>query len=292
MLKIGERINLIFAQDAVRAKTLKHQEEKIRLAIIGGTGLEVLLEGLEKTQIGTPYGLSPPVSIGKIGEKLAAFLPRHGVHHSIPPHKVNYRASIHALHQIGVKRIIATNAVGAINAKFRSGDFVVPHDLIDFTKSRRFTFFDDAPVTHVDVSQIYCPETREFLIKAAKRSGVKVWDRAVLICTEGPRYETPAEIRMFRQLGCDVVGMTGAPEAVLARELGMCYATLCFVSNMAAGMQERLTASEVAEVARERMPLVRQILRETVKNLPEERSCPCTHAVEDARLRGSSDTKT
>lgn len=255
------------------------------MAIIGGTGLEGLLEEARKIRIGTPHGLPPPISIGETDGKPLAFLPRHGIHHSIPPHKVNYQANVYALHQIGVERIIATNAVGAINTKFRPGDLVVPHDLVDFTKLRRFTFYDDAPVTHVDVSQPYCPEVRRFLIKAAKEYGAQVWDRAVLVCTEGPRYETPAEIEMFRRLGCDVVGMTGAPEAVLARELEMCYAPLCFVSNMAAGMQERLTASEVAEVAKERMPVIRQILREAIKNLPEDRSCPCALALEYARLR-------
>ncbi len=259
------------------------------MAIIGGTGLEELLGEARKIRIGTPYGLPFSISIGEIDGKPLAFLPRHGVHHSIPPHKVNYQASLYALHQIGVERIIATNAVGAINRKFTPGDLVVPHDLVDFTKLRRFTFYDDAPVTHVDVSQPYCPETRRFLIEAAKGRDVKVWDRAVLVCTEGPRFETPAEIGMFRRLGCDVVGMTGVPEAFLARELEMCYAAVCYVSNMAAGMQKRLTASEVAEVAKERMPVIRQILREAIKNLPQERSCPCVHALENARLRKASD---
>ncbi len=259
------------------------------MAIVGGTGLGDLLEEARKIRIGTPYGLPPPISIGEIDGKPLAFLPRHGVHHSIPPHKVNYQANVYALHQIGIERIIATNAVGAINTKFRPGDLVVPHDLVDFTKLRRFTFYDNAPVTHVDVSQPYCPEVRRFLIKAAKEYGVQVWDRAVLVCTEGPRYETPAEIEMFRRLGCDVVSMTGTPEAVLARELEICYATLCFISNRAAGMQKRLTASEVAEAAREGTPIIWQILREAIKNLPEDRSCPCAHALEDTRLRRLSD---
>jgi len=139
---------------------------------------------------------------------------------------------------------------------------------------------------HVDMSQPYCPEIRGLLIETAKNRDVRVWDRAVLVCTEGPRYETPAEIEMFRRLGCDVVGMTGAPEAVLARELEMCYATICFVSNMAAGLQQRLTASEVVKVAKQKLPVIQQVLRETVRNLPKDRNCPCAHALRDARLRG------
>ena len=268
---------------------MRRPKPKSDVAVIGGTGLEDLLEQAEQIRIGTPYGLPSSTFVGEIDGNSLAFLPRHGIHHSIPPHQVNYQANVQALHQLGVKRIIATNAVGAINTKFEPGDLVVPHDLIDFTKSRRFTFYDGAPVTHVDVSQPFCPEIRRSLIGAVKRSDMKVWDRAVLVCTEGPRYETPAEIRMFERLGCDVVGMTGAPEAVLARELEICYATVCFVSNMAAGIQERLTASEMAGVARKRMPIIRQILGETIKNLPKNRSCPCAHALDDARCRGLHD---
>jgi len=259
---------------------------KVEIAIIGGTGLEALLKDTKQIRVGTPYGLPPPISVGNIDEKTVAFLPRHGVNHSVPPHRVNYRANVYALHEIGVERIAATNAVGAINVDLKPGDLVIPHDLIDFTKQRQLTFYDDAPVTHVDVSQPYCPEIRDILIEKTRESGVRVWDRAVLVCTEGPHYETPAEIEMFRRLGCDVVGMTGTPEAVLARELEVCYATMCFVSNLAAGMQRRLTAKEVVEMAEQKLPIIQQILRETVKHLPKDRRCPCAHALRDARLRG------
>ena len=252
------------------------------MAIIGGSGLETLLEGTERIRVGTPYGLPPRISIGEVGGKSVAFLPRHSVHHSIPPHKVNYRANIYALFEIDVQRIVATNAVGAVNVDFKPGDLVVPHDLVDFTKVRQPTFYDSAPVTHVDMSQPFCPEVRALLIKTIKKRDVRVRDKAVLFCTEGPRFETPAEIEMFRRLGCDVVGMTATPEAVLARELEMCYATVCFVSNMAAGIQQRLTAHEVAEAAKEKIPVIQQILRETVERLPQSRQCPCAHALKNA----------
>ncbi len=259
---------------------------KADTAIIGGTGLETLLKGAKQIRIGTPYGLPPPISIGEIGEKTVAFLPRHGINHSIPPHKVNYQANIYALHAIGVERIIATNAVGAINLDFKPGDLAVPHDLVDFTKLRQLTFYDEAPVTHIDVSQPYCPEIRALLIEIAKKNATRAWDRSILACTEGPRYETPAEIEMLRRIGCDIVGMTGVPEAVLARELEMCYATVCFISNMAAGIQQRLTTREVTDVAKQKMPIIQQILRETTEHLPRERNCPCAYALKDARFRG------
>ena len=145
-------------------------------------------------------------------------------------------------------------------------------------------FYEEAPVTHIDVPQLYCPEMRDLLIKESKKLSTRVWNRSVLVCTEGPRYETPAEIEMFRRLGCDVVSMTGAPEAVLARELEMCYATLCFVTNMAAGIQARLTARELSEVAQEKISMFQQVLRATIGHLPKTRNCPCAHALEEARL--------
>lgn len=257
---------------------------KINVAIIGGTGLESLLKDAEQIRIGTPYGLPPPISIGEINGTQVAFLPRHSVQHCVPPHEVNYRANICALHMLEVNRIITTNAVGAINSSFKPGDLVVPHDLVDFTKSRQSTFYDFAPVTHIDVTQVYCPETRLTLIEAMKKHDSYGHDRAVLVCTEGPRLETPAEIEMFRRLGCDIVGMTGAPEAFLARELEMCYAPICFVTNMAAGMQARLTASEFVEIAKKKSSVLEQVLRDAVKNLPRERHCVCASALKNARL--------
>jgi len=259
---------------------------KAEIAIIGGTGQETLLNYPEAVINGTPYGLASPILIGEIDGKTVAFMPRHGVRHSVPPHKVNYRANIYALHQIGVKRIIATNAVGAINPNLKPGNLVVPNDLIDFTKFRQSTFYDEEPVTHADLSQPYCPEIRSALIGAVKGIEIEVTARAVLVCTEGPRLETPAEIRMFGRMGCDIVGMTGMPEAVLARELEMCYASLCLVTNMAAGLQKRLTAEELVKVARKAAPVLEQVLRETVRHLPTKRRCPCAHALEDAKFRG------
>jgi len=280
-INISLRVNEI-----VEGKLRMKSYDTAEIAIIGGTGLESLLEGSKRINVGTPYGFSSPISIGFVSGRKVAFLPRHGPTHSIPPHKVNYRANVYALSKIGVKRIIATNAVGAINLSFKPGDMVIPHDLIDFTKGRPLTFYDGSPVTHIDFTQPYCPEIRDLLVRTARKVCGRVWDRAVYVCTEGPRYETPAEIRMFRILGCDVVGMTGVPEAILARELEMCYATLCFVSNMAAGISGRLTAKEVIKVSKMVIPKVKQILSDVIRHLPEERSCPCAEALKEARVRG------
>lgn len=266
-----------------RGRRLKNSS-KPRVAIVGGSGLEGLMTEVEHVRVGTPYGLPSPISIGDVEGKKVAFLPRHGSSHTVPPHRVNYRANIFALHLLGVERILATNAVGSLNSRLEPGNLVVPRDLVDFTKLRKGTFYDGSPVTHVDMSQPYCPETRSILIKAAEHAGDRVWGEGVLACTEGPRYETPAEVKMLQILGCDVVGMTGVPEAVLARELEMCYASLCYVSNMGVGLQDSQAASELAEIAEKKKFVIEQVLKETIISLPKTRSCVCARALENARL--------
>ena len=255
-----------------------------RIAIIGGSGLEGLLQASRTTHVETPYGPAPPMSVGFVGKEEVAFLPRHGPKHDLPPHKVNYRANLHALKQLGAERVIATNAVGAINSTYGPGDLAVPEDILDMTRSRASTYFESAPVTHIDVSQPYCPDLRRILIESCKGIKVKTWGKAVLVATEGPRYETPAVIRMLRTLGSDIVGMTGAPEVFLAREQEMCYSTVCFISNRAAGMQERLSAVEVMGIGKKVMPEILTIIRKTVENIPVKRSCPCVTAIDEAQV--------
>lgn len=255
-----------------------------RLAIIGGSGLEDLLKGSQLLRVGTPYGPAPPITVGRSGSEEIAFLPRHGPEHDLPPHKVNYRGNLYALKLLGVERIIATNAVGSINSDYAPGDLAVPEDILDMTKSRHSTFFDRAPVTHIDLSQPYCEELRRILIDSSKSVKTKTWTDSVLVATEGPRYETPAEIRMFSVMGGDLVGMTGAPEAFLARELQMCYSTLCFISNRAAGKQEKLSAVEVVEVGKKMIPQILTILQRTVENIPHQRTCSCSRSINEAQV--------
>jgi len=254
------------------------------LAFIGGTGMEELLREGRELKIGTPFGPSPNITLGRIGSLNVAFLPRHGEEHDAPPHRVNYRANIWSLNKLGVTRIIATNAVGAVNKKYKPGDFVVPRDIIDFTKMRSQTFYDEAPVTHIDVTQPYCPELMSLLARASGKHAKGVKRNAVFACTEGPRYETPAEIGMLRKLGADIVGMTTAPETFLARELEMCYATICFVSNMAAGIEARLTTEEVIKVAGKIIPKLILVLKEVVGMIPRERKCVCSRALQGAKI--------
>lgn len=245
-----------------------------KVAIIGGSGLENALKIVEAKNINTPYG-QVKISYSVLHGIEVIFLPRHGKKHEKPPHMINYRGNIWALRDLGVERIIASNAVGGIRDGLKPGDFVAIHDFIDFTKKRPLTFYDGPKVVHIDVTEPYCPEVRSILIEAAKELSVKVWETGVYACMEGPRFETPSEIKMLRLLGADVVGMTSVPEVVLARELGMCYASLCIVTNYAAGMQERISAEEVSEIMKEKVPIVLEIFKLTVRKLPIKRNCKC-----------------
>lgn len=269
----------------IHSRRLRSLETATKFAVIGGSGFEQLFQNTKPIQVDTPHGVASTLSIGKVNDRHIVFLSRHGATHSIPPHRINYKANIWALNALGVERVVALNAVGAINSSFKPCDIVLAHDFIDFTKTRTSTFYDNAPVTHVDMSMPYCPEIREVLLESLQQTDLNVQLRAVLACTEGPRYETPAEIEMFRRLGADVVGMTGIPEAVLARELEICYVPLCFVSNMATGLQAKLTplaASEMSKVISFRLG---QALIEALKALPSVRNdCPCSHALRDARF--------
>ncbi len=210
------------------------------LAIIGGTGLRQL-EGLQvthrvvqKTPFGEPSG---PLIHGELNQHKVVFLARHGLVHRIPPHKVNYRANLWALRELGVERIIAVAAVGGIAPQMPPGCLVIPDQIIDYTWGRQHTFFEDdlSHVTHIDFTWPYSQELRQALTEAALKVKVKAHDGGTYGATQGPRLETAAEIDRMDRDGCDLVGMTGMPEAALARELGLEYASCCVVANWAAG---------------------------------------------------------
>ncbi len=250
------------------------------IGIIGGTGIYKTPPNVkvEKKIIKTPYGDSPPISIFKLHGKKVAFIPRHAEGHHNPPHKINYRANIWALKRLGANKIIATNTAGSLHKSIKPGTIVTPEDFLDFTKTRIGTFYDDKTV-HVDVTKPYCPKLRSTLISTGK-----VEDGGVYVCTEGPRFETAAEIRMFKILGGTVVGMTGLPEAVLARELEMCYASLCLVSNYAASISEdKLTIEEVFKVLEDKRPVIVEIINRSVEMI-DESPCKCHEALKGASV--------
>lgn len=214
-----------------------------QLAIIGGTGL-TQLEGLvitERQTLATPYGSASAEFItGELYGKSVIFLARHGNPHRIPPHKINYCANIWGLKQLGVERIIAVAAVGGITTSMAPAHIVIPDQIIDYSYGRKHTFFEDDnfPLTHIDFSFPYYPKLRSQLIASANEIGLSISDKATYGCCQGPRLETIAEIKRMEQDGCDLVGMTGMPEAALARELGIAYASIAVIANWAAGKAE------------------------------------------------------
>jgi 5'-methylthioadenosine phosphorylase len=250
------------------------------IGIIGGSGVYHFGEKEEKISVETRYG-SVEVKKTTYKEKEIVFLARHGENHAVPPHKIPYRANILALRDLGVTRILATTAVGSMNPDFRPGEIVLPTQFIDWTKKRNYTLYDER-VVHVDLSEPYCPELRAAVVEAAEEEGVTVHN-GVYLCTEGPRFETPAEITMFRAMGGDVVSMTGVPEVILAREAAICYCTIAMVTNMAAGItDQKLTHTEVKEIMHENIETVRRLMRESIEKIPWERHCPCKDALEGA----------
>ncbi|MCG8534222.1 MAG: S-methyl-5'-thioinosine phosphorylase [Pseudomonadales bacterium] len=241
------------------------------IAIIGGTGLTEL-EGLkiqDKKTVETPYGEpSSPLMMGKFAGKKVVFLPRHGEGHKLPPHQINYRANIHALKSAGVSDVIAVNAVGSINPMMKAEALVVPHQIVDYTWGREFTFSEAGKVIHVDFTYPYHEPIRQGLLKAAKASEITVHNGAVYGATQGPRLETAAEIDRLEQDGCDLVGMTGMPEAGLAREAELNYACLSLVVNMAAGRSDGIiTMEEIEQALVNGMANVRTLLSAYLKAL-------------------------
>ena len=250
------------------------------IGIIGGTGVYEIAQNADSCTeklVKTDYG-DVEVSILEIFSKKVAFIPRHAKSHSIPPHKVNYRANIDALKKIGVTHIIATNSVGSMNENMPPGSFVIPNDFLDFSQNRAKTFFENE-VFHVDVTEPYCPTIRDILDKSGD-----VILGGPYVCTEGPRFETPAEIKMFQMLGGDLVGMTGLPEVTLAREREMCYNSICIVSNFAAGISENeLTVEEVLEIVAQMKGDLLELIYNFIKNVDDSKDCRCRHALGDSK---------
>ena len=259
------------------------------IAIIGGSGLYELELGEARTKVvRTPYGKSPEITLGVVRDRRIAFLPRHGKEHTLPPHAINYRANLWALRKLGVRRAMGITACGSLNRKMKPGELGLLEQFVDFTRRRVQTFYGGGKegVAHVDFTEPYCPELRGCLIEAAKGIGLRIHPRATYACTEGPRFETAAEIGALRRLGCDLVGMTNVPECVLARELEMCYAAIGVITNFAAGISKRkLTHREVVELMGRNLKMVNKLVFAAIDRLSEKRACGCGRALEGALVK-------
>lgn len=261
------------------------------VGVFGGSGFYRLLEDVEEHRIETPYG--PPsdtVTIGQVGSKRVAFLPRHGRDHSIPPHRINYRANVWAMRELGVRWIFGPCAVGSLQPHLRPGDFVLCDQFVDRTRGRADTFYDGPIATHVSAADPYCPTLRALVAGVAREQGLPLHERGTVVVIQGPRFSTRAESRWFRAQGWEVINMTQYPEAILARELGLCYVNISLVTDYDVGVEgdpeaQPVTAEEVMRIFAANNAKLRALILESIARLPERNTCPlCPHALDRARV--------
>ena len=252
-----------------------------RIAVIGGSGLYRFLDATETLALSTPHGdPSGPITIAAVGGEGVAFLPRHGTQHTIPPHAINYRANLLALHSLGVQRVIAPAAVGSLRPQMAPGHVVICDQFIDRTWGRVSTFYDGPVVAHVSVADPYCEELRPLAVVAGVAAGFTVHERGTVLVTQGPRFGTRAEARFHRDIGADVLNMTQYPEVALARELGMCYVNLSLVTDYDAGIDAApgvapVSQEAVLRVFGENVERLRAALVRLIETIPQQRACRC-----------------
>lgn len=259
------------------------------IGIFGGSGFYTLLEGTgRQISVQTPYGSpSDVMTLGTIGDTRVAFLPRHGAQHTFPPHRVNYRANLWAMAQLGVTRIVAPSAVGSLKLSIEPGHFVLCDQFVDRTSGRTQTFFDGPRVVHVSTADPYCSELRPLAGESARALGIPVYETGTVVVIEGPRFSTRAESRWFSSQGWDVVNMTQFPEVVLARELEMCYLNISLVTDYDTGLEGNpdlpaVSVGDVLQVMASNTHHVRALIAELLPRIPHERSCSCGQALTQA----------
>jgi 5'-methylthioadenosine phosphorylase len=268
---------------------LLQQTDRAEVGVFGGSGFYSLMEGpVELVTVQTPYGApSDDLLLGRIGDVRVAFLPRHGHHHRIPPHAINYRANVWAMAQLGVTRLIAPTAAGSLQPRIKPGDFVVCDQFVDRTYTREQTFFDGPRVVHISSADPYCPDLRERSIEVGRELGITVHERGTVVVIQGPRFSTRAESRWFSNQGWEVINMTQYPEAVLARELQICYVNIALVTDYDAGLEgqsgiEPVSVAEVVQVMNANNARVRRLMEVLLPRLARERACACARALENA----------
>lgn len=260
-----------------------------KIGIIGGSGLENIagLSFCGEEYVHTPYGdPSDKYKVYKSSDVEIYSLSRHGNDHRFAPHQINYKANIYGFHQLNVSEILSFSAVGGINLNYKNGDLVLTDDAIDNTNRADITFYDKTgSVVHIDMSRPFCPSVRAKLKESAAICGIDLIDKGTYICTNGPRFETPAEIKMYRIWGADMVGMTLFPELTLSKELGICYANISLITNAASGVEEnrKLTSDEVIEEAKRNTLKITKIIEQYIKYDKRE-SCECKNILHGAAI--------
>ena len=260
------------------------------IGVFGGSGFYRWLEGAERLRVETPYGApSGEIAIGAIKGKRVAFMARHDERHQIPAHMVNYRANLWAMHEAGVRRILAPCAVGSLRADVRPGDLVICDQFIDRTSGRADSYYEGPQVVHIAGADPYCPELRQLAGRAAAEERIRWHPKGTVVVIQGPRFSTRAESRWYSRMGWDLVGMTQYPEVILARELEMCYAGLALVTDYDAGLEGHedlrpVEAQDVMRVLAENVARVQNLLARLIPMIPSSPSCACSTALARARL--------
>lgn len=266
--------------------------EKPVLGVIGGSGIYQMseLENVQQFDIETPFGKpSSPITVGELSGKKVAFLARHGIGHFLTPTEVNYRANIYALKSLGVQNVLSISACGSLREDFEPGHFVIPDQLVDFTKDRKRSFFEDGVVVHVGVANPFCPDFSRLVLAAANESGAYVHPTGTFITIEGPRFSTRGESNLFRAWGMDIIGMTTSPEAFLAREAEMCYATLAHITDYDVwhSAESPVSVDMVIQVLSRNTHTAFQVVKHLARVLPRTEECSCSNALADAFITQS-----
>lgn len=273
------------------------KEVKAKIGVFGGTGFYQLsskaspVKVIEEVEMDTPYG--PPsdrITIAEVHGKRVAFLPRHGRDHRYPPHKVPYRANIWAFKALGVRKVLAPCASGSLQPFIHPGHIVILDQLVDFTKSRTYTFYDGPITTHISFADPYCPKLRKLLIETAEELNLDFHPKGTVVVIEGPRFSTKAESKFYTMAGFDVINMTQSPEAVLAREMEMCYAGIALITDWDVGLEGHpeitpVTHELAVKIFKENQDKLRKLIFETIRKLDPDEDCECNNALRDARLK-------
>jgi 5'-methylthioadenosine phosphorylase len=256
------------------------------IGVFGGSGFYTFLESTKTVEVDTPFGRpsAAPV-VGEVGGRSVAFIPRHGVRHEFPPHRIPYRANVSAMKELGVQRIMGPNACGSLDPGVKPGEFVICDQLVDRTRTRPNTFYDGPITTHISFADPYCPTMRAVAIEEGRRLSIPLHERGTVVVIEGPRFSTRAESAWFKAAGWEVINMTQYPEAVLARELEMCYANISLITDYDVGVEgvPPVTHEEVVRVFEENNARLRDLLFAMVPALPSARDCQCASALSGAR---------
>ena len=264
-------------------------KESADIGIIGGTGVydPGLFSEKREIKVYTPFGdPSDLITVGEYAGKKVAFIPRHGKGHRIPPHRINNRANIWALNQLGVKRIIAPTAVGSMKHEYRPGDIAVLDQFIDFTKKRDYTFYDGGRVCHISVADPFCPELRDIVFYQGSLLKYSIHAKATYVCVEGPRFSTRAESQFFRDvLKADIIGMTLVPECQLARELEICYVSIATVTDYDVWASSPVSSMEIIELLNKNIEKTKKLIAKLIPAISVNRiKCNCANALEGAVL--------